>query len=391
MKYAAERVNNIQAPSFSELFERKQNYTKKTGNEVIDFSIGSSNIPPMDEIKTALANAAMDDESYQYSLAPSLEVTKAIQKWYQRRYGVDLEEDEIFTLKGSQEALSHIPLVFCNPSDLVLIPDPYYPIYGTAPSLAGADIYFMPLLAENNYLIDFDAIPEEIARKAKLMYVSYPNNPTGAVADDAFYQKLISFAKKYEILVLHDNAYSELVFDGLPGKSFLSYPGAKDVGFELNSFSKSFSMGGARMAVMVGNKDAIAAYKKLSNTIDFGGFPAVQKAAVTALECGDRFAKSVCKEYQRRRDLLIRSFKEAGWAIEPSQATMFVWARIPDWFEDSSVFTNALLEKAGVLVNTGTSFGQQGSRYVRFALVRDDVEVLEAARRIAQSRILCEE
>ncbi|MCF0259301.1 MAG: aminotransferase class I/II-fold pyridoxal phosphate-dependent enzyme [Erysipelotrichaceae bacterium] len=390
-KYAADRVNEIKAPSFSELFERKQNYTERTGNRVIDFSIGSSNIPPMDEIKNALSQAVLEDEAYQYSLAPLGSLVKAIQKWYRRRYGVDLEEDEIFALKGSQEALSHIPLATCNPGDLVLIPDPYYPIYGTAPRLAGADIFFMPLLAENGYLINFDSIPEDIADRARLMYVSYPNNPTGAVADDAFYEKLIAFAKKHGILVLHDNAYSELVFDGRPGKSFLSYPGAKEVGFELNSFSKSFSMGGARMAAMVGNREAVAAYKKLMNTIDFGGFPAVQKAAVTALECGDSFAKSVCAEYQRRRDLLIDAFQKAGWHIEPSQATMFVWARIPAHFEDSSVFASELLEKAGVLVNTGTSFGKEGARFVRFALVRSDEEVFEAARRTAQSRILSEQ
>lgn len=388
MHIAAKRVDDISAPSFSDLYEAKRAYTNRTGQEVIDFSVGSSNIPPADEVKQALADAAQDDLCYQYSLAPADETVAAIANWYDKRYGVTLSPEEIFTLKGSQEALSHVPMAFCDPGDLVLIPDPYYPIYGTAPSLAGADVYFMPLKKENQYLIDFDAIPDEIADKAKLMYVSYPNNPTGATAPDEFYEKLVEFAKAHDILVLHDNAYSELVFDGEPGKSFLAFPGAKDVAIELNSFSKSYSMGGARMAVMVGNKEMLEAYKKLINTIDFGVFPAVQKAAVKALKDCDFFCKDVRNEYKRRRDDLIEKFVGAGWKIEPTRATMFVWAEIPEQYEDARAFADALLDQAGVLVNAGTSFGSQGKRFVRFALVRSDEEVAEAARRIANSGVL---
>lgn len=385
MHIAAKRVDEIEAPSFSELFDAKRAYTRKTGQEVIDFSIGSSNIPPAPRLKDSLAEAVQEDLSYQYSLAPLDEMVEAIIRWYRNRYGVELAEDEIFTLKGSQEALSHVPMAFCDPGDLVLIPDPYYPIYGTAPALAGADIYFMPLKKENHYLIDFDSIPEEIAQKAKLMYVSYPNNPTGAIADDAFYEKLIQFAKKYDILVLHDNAYSELVFDHERGKSFLAYPGAKEIGIELNSFSKAYSMGGARMAVMVGNPQMLAVYKKLINTIDFGVFPAVQKAAITALDTCDDFCVQVRDEYRRRRDYLIQQFAQAGWMIEPNPATMFVWAPIPDRYTDSAAFNADLLNQAGVLANAGTSFGKEGRRYVRLALVRNDDEVEEAARRIRSS------
>lgn len=385
---AAKRVDAIKAPSFSELFEAKQAYTNRTGQEVIDFSIGSSNIPPAKEVKDALAAAVMEDDSFQYSLAPLTEMVKAIQDWYKRRYGVDLKEDEIFTLKGSQEALSHLPMAFCDKGDIVLLPDPYYPIYGTAPLLADADVVFLPLKKENDYLMDLDAVDPETARKVKMMVVSYPSNPTGATAPDSFYEKLIRFAKDNDILIVHDNAYSELIYDGPAGKSFLSYDGAKDVGIELNSFSKSWSMGGARMAVMVGNKDMIDVYKKLINTIDFGVFPAVQKAAIAALEQCPDFPKTVCKEYKRRRDYLIDQFDQAGWKIEPNKATMFVWAPIPDHYEDSSAFASDLLNEAGVLVNAGTSFGNEGKRFVRLALVRDDDQVSEAARRIAQSGIL---
>lgn len=246
----------------------------------------------------------------------------------------------------------------------------------------------MPLLEENEYLIDFDAIPEEIAKQAKIMYVSYPNNPTGKKAPDSFYERLIDFAKKNEIIVLHDNAYSELVFDEQPGKSFLAFPDAKEVGFELNSFSKSYSMGGARLAVFVGNKECIKLYKKLINTIDFQAFFAVQKAGVEALKLRDEFVPGLRQEYKRRRDFLIDRMKEAGWEITPPEATMFVWAKIPDHYEDSAQFNNDLLKKAGVLANAGTSFGKQGKRYVRFALVRDDEEVREAAKRIKESGIL---
>jgi LL-diaminopimelate aminotransferase len=385
---AAKRILEINSPSFSELFEAKKAYAQKTGQSVIDFSIGSSDIPPMDKIKQTLADAAMQDASYQYSLAAMPEMVEAIQEWYHKRYGVDLEENEITIVKGSQEALSHVPLALCDPQDIVLIPDPYYPIYGTAPKLAGAKVVYMPLLEENNYLNDFDAIDEQTAKKAKLMYVSYPNNPTGKKAPDAFYEKLIAFAKKYDIIVLHDNAYSELVFEGEPGKSFLAFEGAKEVGFELNSFSKSYSMGGSRLAVMVGNHEIIDAYKKLINMIDFQAFAAVQKAGITALKEGDEFVKEVRQEYKRRRDYLINQFEKAGWHIEKPEATMFVWAKIPEWYMDSQTFLFDLLEKAGVLVNAGSSFGAQGARYVRLALVRNDQEVEEAAKRILQSKIM---
>lgn len=386
MSRISSRVKVIQGATFADLERRKKGYTERTGQPVIDFSIGSSNIPPMPAVKEALSQAVQEDDSYQYSLGPRPEMIQAVQDWYAGRYGVRLEEDEIFLLKGSQEALTHIPLVYCDPGDTVLIPDPYYPIYGTAPGLAGAQIRFMPLRADNEYLIDFDAIenPDEV----KLMYVSYPNNPTGAVAGDEFYEKLVRFAKEHDIIVLHDNAYSELVFDGEIGKSFLAYPGAKDVGIELNSFSKSYSMGGARLAVLCGNAELVQAYRKLLDMTDFCVFPAIQQAGICALKEGKPFTEQVRGEYRRRRDFLLEEMDKAGWKIPVPKATMFVWAPIPDSWDSAQAFTDALVQEAGVLVNPGSNFGREGQRYVRLALVRSDDEVREAARRIRESGLL---
>ncbi len=382
---AARRVQEIQGATFADLDRKKKGFTDRTGLPVIDFSIGSSNIPPMDAVKETLSQAVQEDAAWQYSLGPLPEMIEAVQDWYQNRYGVDLEADEIFLLKGSQEALTHVPLVYCDPGDTVLIPDPYYPIYGTAPRLAGAAVQFMPLKEENGYLIDFDAIenPDEV----KLMYVSYPGNPTGAVANDAFYERLVQFATDHDIIVLHDNAYSELVFEGETGKSFLAYPGAKEVGIELNSFSKSYSMGGARLAVLAGNA-RLQAYRKLLDMTDFCVFPAIQQAGICALKEGQAFTEQVRNEYRRRRDYLIEKMKEAGWNIAVPKATMFVWARIPACWSSAQAFTDALVDQAGVLVNPGSNFGKEGERYVRLALVRSDGEVQEAARRIRESGLL---
>ena len=383
---AARRVQEIQGATFADLDRKKKGFTDRTGLPVIDFSIGSSNIPPMDAVKETLSQAVQEDAAWQYSLGPLPEMIEAVQDWYQNRYGVDLEADEIFLLKGSQEALTHVPLVYCDPGDTVLIPDPYYPIYGTAPRLAGAAVQFMPLKEENGYLIDFDAMenPDEV----KLMYVSYPGNPTGAVANDAFYERLVQFATDHDIIVLHDNAYSELVFEGETGKSFLAYPGAKEVGIELNSFSKSYSIGGARLAVLAGNARLVQAYRKLLDMTDFCVFPAIQQAGICALKEGQAFTEQVRNEYRRRRDYLIEKMKEAGWNIAVPKATMFVWARIPACWSSAQAFTDALVDQAGVLVNPGSNFGKEGERYVRLALVRSDGEVQEAARRIRESGLL---
>ena len=370
---------------FSRMDEEKRRLQEK-GEKIIDFSIGSPDIAPAPHIMEALLKAAEDPANYRYAIHDLPRLQQAITDWYRRRYGVELDPcSEVITLQGSQEALANIALTLCDPGDIVLVPDPYSPIFAQGPKLAGADVRFMPMKEENDFLIRFDEIDEEVAKKAVLMIVSYPNNPTGAVADDRFYTELIAFAKRWDIAVLHDNAYSELVFDGKRGKSFLSYPGAKDVGVELNSFSKTYGMAGARLGVCVGNRELIAGYHRLKSNMDYGIFLPVQRAGIAALEADQNCVETTRKAYEHRRDLLVRRFGEAGWAIRPSAATMFVWARIPDAFADSEQFALSLLAECGIVVTPGTEFGAEGRRHVRIALVISDEQIEEAAQRLARS------
>lgn len=387
MKIQSKRMDVFQPSIFTKLKLMKLDYTKRTNKKTIDFSVGSPNIAPEPSIMKVMQEAVLVPENYKYAINELPEMKSAIHDWYQNRYGVQLEEDEMICLQGSQEALSTLFLALCDQGDIVLVPDPYYPIFSDGPKIANATVEYMPLLEENDYLIDFDSIDPKIARKAKMMIVSYPNNPTCAIAPDSFYEKLIAFAKKYEIIVLHDNAYSELVFDGKIGKSFLSFDGAKDIGIELNSFSKTFGMAGARLGVMVGNKEIIRVYNTLKSNMDYGIFLPVQYAGIEALRHGGKGIKSTCQAYQDRRDLLMEEFKKAGWMIPKSPATMFAWARIPESYEDSLDFTVDLLEKAGIVVTPGQAFGQQGKRYVRLALVQDKEAIIEAGLRLQQADI----
>lgn len=385
MNIRSKRMEVFKPSIFTDLKLMKQEYTKRTGKETIDFSIGSPNIAPEPSIMKVMQEAVMVPQNYKYAINELPEMKEAIHDWYKNRYGVELEPNEMVCLQGSQEALSTLFLAVCDPDDIVLVPDPYYPIFSDGPKIAGARVEYMPLLEENGYLIDFDAIDPEIAQKAKMMIVSYPNNPTCAVAPDSFYEELIAFAKKHQILVLHDNAYSELVFDGNIGKSFLSFEGAKEIGIELNSFSKTFGMAGARLGVCVGNKEVIEVYTTLKSNMDYGIFLPVQYAGIEALRHGGKGIKATCQAYQDRRDVLVREFGEAGWSIPKSPATMFSWARIPDRYEDSKAFVLDLLEKTGIVVTPGQAFGKQGARYVRLALVQDERDILEAAKRLKES------
>ena len=382
---SAERMKYFRPSVFSRLDEEKRRLQEK-GEKIIDFSIGSPDIAPAPHIMEALLKAAEDPANYRYAIHDLPRLQQAITDWYRRRYDVELDPcSEVITLQGSQEALANIALTLCDPGDIVLVPDPYYPIFAQGPKLAGADVRFMPMKEENDFLIRFDEISEEVAKKAVLMIVSYPNNPTGAVADDRFYTELIAFAKRWDIAVLHDNAYSELVFDGKRGKSFLSYPGAKDVGVELNSFSKTYGMAGARLGVCVGNRELIAGYHRLKSNMDYGIFLPVQRAGIAALEADQNCVETTRKAYEHRRDLLVRRFGEAGWVIRPSAATMFVWARIPDAFADSEQFALSLLAECGIVVTPGTEFGAEGRRHVRIALVISDEQIEEAAQRLVRS------
>lgn len=381
----ANRMSGLHTSVFTDLLRQKDLFEKETGLPVLDFSLGSPDIVPDESVVNALKEAVADPRNYRYAVSAKAQLVTAIQTWYHERYQVDLEDDEILVLQGSQEALVNLPLIFCNPGDLVLVPDPYYPIYVDAPHLAGARIEYMPLLEKNGYMIDLDAIDPETADKAKLMVVNYPNNPTGAIANQAWMEKLKDFACAHNILVIYDNAYSDLVYNGHPAESYLSLPGAKETGVELNSFSKAYGMAGARLGVLVGNKSVLDAYRKLKSNLDYGIFLPIQEAGIAALKSGTGYIENLRKEYIARRNLMLASFKEAGWILPDCEATMFFWAPIPDQYAKSLLFAKDLLAQTGILVTPGTSFGQQGERYVRIAMVQSKEHILEAARRLKDS------
>jgi len=297
---------------------------------------------------------------------------------------------EICSLLGSQEGLAHISLSIVDEDDLVLVPDPCYPVFSDGPLIAGARLYFMPQKKENGYIIRLEDIPQEIARKAKFMLVSYPNNPTAAMASDEFYEELISFAKKYDIIVLHDNAYSELVFDEKIGGSFLSFPGAKDVGVEFNSLSKTYGLAGARIGFCVGNEEVVAQLKRLKSNMDYGMFLPIQKAAIAAITGDQSCVEATKKAYESRRDILCGGFNSIGWKMEYPAATMFVWAEIPPHYKRSDEFAMDLMEKAGVIVTPGSAFGPSGEGYVRMALVQDGAVLEKAVQSVRESGILKE-
>lgn len=373
---------------FTVLLEMKKEKLKR-GEEVIDLSIGTPNIPPADHIIRAMTEAVQDKKNYVYAIQDTRELHEAVSAWYRRRYQVEIDPDtEVVSLLGSQEGLSHIGLTLVDPGDIVLVPDPCYPIFGDGPVIAGAELHYMPLKKENNYLIDFDAIPEKVAKAAKLMVVSYPNNPTTAVAPGWFYEKLISFAKKYDIAVLHDNAYSELAFGMETSGSFLQYEGAKDVGVEFNSLSKTYGLAGARIGFCIGNREIVEKMTTLKSNTDYGMFLPVQKAAIAAIT-GDQFCVKTTREaYQKRRDCFCEGMTSIGWPIEKCPATMFVWAPIPVKYTSSEEFVKILLEKAGVIVTPGSAFGPSGEGYVRVALVQDEENIRKAVQNVKNSGIL---
>ena len=383
MKFA-ERMDCFGEGVFSSLADiRRQKEAR--GETVIDLSIGAPNIPPEEHIRRALCEAAADEKNYVYAISDRPELLEAAAGWYARRYGVDLDPgSEICSVLGSQEGLSHIALSVIDEGELVLVPSPCYPVFGDGPKIAGAKIWPMEQRRENGYVIRLDEIPEEVARKARLMVVSYPTNPTTALAPDSFYEELIAFAKKYDIIVIHDNAYSELVFDGESCGSFLQFPGAKEVGVEFNSLSKTYGLAGARIGFCLGNREVIARLRLLKSNMDYGMFLPIQMAAIAALNGDQSCVERTRKAYERRRDVLCESFGKAGWAIEKPKATMFVWAPLPGNYKNSQEFAMELVEKAGILVTPGSAFGESGEGFVRMALVQDEEAILKAAEAIGK-------
>lgn len=383
----SKRMNSIPESIFTTLNEKK-NERERVGLPVYNLSIGTPDFPPDPHVMKALEEAARDPENYKYAITDLAELTGAVQGWYERRYGVRLESDEIMSVYGSQEGLAHIAFPLCDPGDIVLVPNPGYQIFSAGPYLTGAELVDYPLLEENGFLPDLEKIPEEIADRAKLMVVSYPANPVCTTAPHSFYEELVRFAKQHNIVVVHDNAYSELVFDGGDGISFLSIPGAKEIGVELNSLSKTYRMTGCRISFVVGNRDIIAEFKKFRSQIDYGVFLPVQKAAVAALNGPQQSVAETRRLYQERRDALCNGLRSIGWPVPDSKGTMFVWAPVPDRYSSSVEFTLDLLEKTGVICVPGISFGSLGDRYVRMALVLPPERIRELVDAVDQSGIL---
>ena len=383
LKFGQDTESNI----FNQLDDKKRELQAR-GVDVINLSIGTPDFAPDAHVMQAVSAAAEEPENYKYSMNDTPELVRAVQDWYARRYDVKLDPEQVMSVSGSQEGIAHVSFPFVGPGDLVLAPDPGYPIFTFGPMMTGAEIGLYPLYAEKGWILDFDDIPDEVADRAKLMVVSYPNNPTTAVADRDFYVRLVAFAKQHNILVLHDNAYSDLVLDGSEGISFLSVPGAMDVGIEFNSLSKTYNLTGMRVSFAVGNRDMIRRFHDFRSQIDYGMFYPAQAGAVAALTGPQDIVARNRAGYQARRDALCGGLRRIGWDVPDSRGSMFVWAKIPQGYASSAAFVLELMDKTGVICVPGLSFGAQGEGYVRFALVVPPARMEEAVRRIADSGIL---
>ena len=383
----ADRMKDYEAGIFQVLNEKKAE-AERQGRKIYNLSVGTPDFPPAPHIVQAVAEAAKKPENYKYALADLPELIGAVQGRYEKRYGVRLEADEIMSVYGSQEGIAHICMTLCNPGDAVLVPNPGYPIFGIGPSLAGADVVTYDLTEENHYLPDLDGMDEGLLARAKCMIVSYPLNPVCKAAPDAFYERLIPWAAEHNIIVIHDNAYSDIIYDGRVGESILRIDGAKQIAVEFYSLSKSYNYTGARMSFLVGNRDIVANFRRLRSQIDYGTYLPVQYGAVAALTGPDDTVLAQCREYERRRDALCGGLRKIGWPVEDSEGTMFAWAKIPEGYEDDTAFVMELLEKTGVLCTPGSSFGSLGAGHVRFALTMPAERIREAVAAIAESGMI---
>ena len=359
------------------------------GRTLYNLSVGTPDFPPAPHIKQALIDAATRDESWKYTLRDIPELLAAVGSYYQRRFGVaGITPDRVMSFSGSQDGIGHLGLALLNEGDTVLLPDPCYPVFMTGMRLGGGVPYFYPLTQENNFLPDVRAIPEDVARKARLMLVSLPANPVGSIGTPELYAEIVAFCKKYNILLVHDNAYSDIVFDGAHGGSVFNTPGAEEVAVEFFSLSKSFNVTGARISFLVGRPDVVAACKKLRTQIDFGMFYPIQRAAIAALTGPLDSVRAQCGVYQARRDALCGGLRGIGWPVPDSHGSMFVWAPLPTGWRHSMAFCLRLIDAAGVICTPGASFGPSGEGYVRFALTLPEETIRKAVAAIAASGIL---
>lgn len=377
----SDRLKSLPPYLFKEI-DRKKEEVRASGVDIIDLGIGDPDLPTPDHIITELREVASDPANHQYpSYSGMMDFRIAVAEWYKKRFDVELEPaTETLTLIGSKEGIAHLPLAFINPGDVALIPSPGYPVYSVATNFAGGECHIMPLVRENDFLPDLEAIPSDILGRAKVMFINYPNNPTAATADVAFFNRVVDFAKEHNILVCHDAAYTEMSYDGYSAPSFMESDGAKDVGIEFHSLSKTYNMTGWRIGFAVGNKDAIEGLGSIKSNVDSGVFQAVQIAGIKALRYDQTCVEDMREIYARRRDMMAAGLKDAGFELEAPKATFYMWVKVPEGYSSTQLATR-LLEK-GVVVTPGNGFGEPGEGYFRIALTQRRDRLAEAIERI---------
>ncbi len=378
----SDRLKGLPPYLFAEI-DRLKEEVRNRGVDIIDLGVGDPDLPTPKRIVEVLKREAEDPKNHRYpSYEGLLQFRESVAGWYKRRFGVDIDPvTEVVSLIGSKEGIAHIPLAFTDPGDYNLIPDPAYPVYGTATLFAGGQSYHMPLLEGNGFLPDLEAIPSDVAKRSKLLFINYPNNPTSAVADRRFFERVVDFARSYNIIVCHDAAYTEIAYDGYHPVSFLEVEGAKEVGIEFHSLSKTYNMTGWRIGFAVGNRDVIAALGKVKTNIDSGVFQAIQYAGIEALEGDQSCVEEMRRVYQERRDIMVQGLREAGLHVDPPKATFYLWVPVPKGYT-SKEFASHLLGNGGIVVTPGIGFGRYGEGYIRVALTVDRDRLIEAVERI---------
>ena len=382
---ASQRLDRFGAEVFASL-NNKLLALKAQGKTIYNMSVGTPDFKPYDHVVEALTQAAQDPEMWKYALRDLPELKQAVCDYYERRFGVSgITPSMVQSCNGTQEGVGHLGLALLDPGDTILVPDPCYPVFEAGAKIADAKLEYYPLVAEHNYLPYVAGIDPEVADRAKYMIVSLPANPVGSVGTPEVYEEIIAFAREHDLLIVHDNAYSDIVFDGEPGGSFLQYPGALEVGVEFFSLSKSFNVTGARISFLVGREDVVSAFAKLRGQIDFGMFFPIQKAAIACLNGPRDEVEAQRLKYQERRDALCDGLEGLGWERPNAHGSMFVWAKLPGGRTDSMAFCEELMEKAGVVVTPGASFGPSGEGHVRMALVLPPDQIALAVEAIREA------
>lgn len=382
---ASQRLDRFGAEVFASL-NNKLLALKAQGKTIYNMSVGTPDFKPYDHVVEALTQAAQDPEMWKYALRDLPELKQAVCDYYERRFGVSgITPSMVQSCNGTQEGVGHLGLALLDPDDTILVPDPCYPVFEAGAKIADAKLEYYPLVAEHNYLPYVAGIDPEVADRAKYMIVSLPANPVGSVGTPEIYEEIIAFAREHDLLIVHDNAYSDIVFDGEPGGSFLQYPGALEVGVEFFSLSKSFNVTGARIGFLVGREDVVSAFAKLRSQIDFGMFFPIQKAAIACLNGPRDEVEAQRLKYQERRDALCDGLEGLGWERPNAHGSMFVWAKLPGGRTDSMAFCEELMEKAGVVVTPGASFGPSGEGHVRMALVLPPDQIALAVEAIREA------